>query len=68
MKTPNTSQIQAEVFSLLMQQLEPWKVAHFWAMCQLGSGDYLSVKQAQPDTETLAELIAEIRNLQDRIE
>jgi len=68
MKTPNANQIQAEVFALLMQHLEPWKLAHFWATCQLGSGDYLKVKQAQSDTESLDELIAEIRNFQVRHE
>jgi len=67
MKTLNNRQVQAEVFTLLMQQLEPWKVAHFWAMCQLGSGDYLKTKYEQPETESFDDLVNEILTHQKQL-
>jgi hypothetical protein len=66
MKTPNNSEIQAEVFTLLLKELEPWKVAHFWASCKLGTGDYLKEKYAQPETETIEDLIQEITAYQNK--
>jgi hypothetical protein len=65
MKVLNDNQIQAEVFSLLMKQLEPWKVAHFWAMCRFGTGDYLKTKYEQPDIESFEDLISDILDCQN---
>ncbi|WP_353258560.1 hypothetical protein [Prochlorothrix hollandica] len=60
MKTLNNRQVLEEVFNLLMQQMEPWKAAHFWAMGQFGDGDYLQQKYEHPDPETFDELVQDI--------
>jgi hypothetical protein len=66
MKTLNDNQVQEEVFSLLMQQLEPWKVAHFWAISRLGSGDCIKAKYDCPDIESFDDLVREILIYQDQ--
>lgn len=60
MKTVNNRQVLEEVFNLLMQQMEPWKVAHFWAMGQFGEGNCIQDKYQQPDPETFDDLVQEI--------
>jgi hypothetical protein len=64
MKTLNNQQVLAEVFNLLMQQMEPWKVAHFWAMGQFGEGDFLQKKYQQPEAETFDDLVEDILSFQ----
>ncbi len=60
MQVLNDQQILAEVFTVLMQHLEPWKVAHFWAMCRLGEGDYVKLKDQRFASESLEDLVAEM--------
>jgi hypothetical protein len=67
MKTLNNRQVLEEVFNVLMQQMEPWKVAHFWAMGQFGAGDFLQQKYQQPDLETFDDLVQDILNYQSQI-
>ncbi|WP_448570492.1 hypothetical protein [Trichothermofontia sp.] len=66
MKTLNNQQIIEEVFTLLMHQLEPWKVAQFWAIGQFGDGDYLKSKYEQPDAETFDELVQDMLTYQNQ--
>ncbi len=66
MKTLNNQQILEEVFKLLMQQLEPWKVAHFWAIGQFGEGDYLKDKYQQTDTETFDDVVQDVLRYQNQ--
>ena len=66
MKTLNNNEILEEVFSVLIKQLEPWKVAHFWAISHFGQGDYLQSKYQETDIENFENIVHQILVFQDQ--
>jgi len=61
MKVVANEQVLHEVFSVLVEHLEPWKVAQFWALCKFGEGDYLKTKDNLFANETFESLIEKIQ-------
>ena len=66
MKTLNNNEILEEVFSVLIKQLEPWKVAHFWAISHFGQGDYLQSKYQETEIEDFEKIVHQILAFQDQ--
>jgi hypothetical protein len=50
-----------EALQVLIEHLEPSKVARFVAACNLGEGDYLKTKDQLFGNETVASLYEEIQ-------
>lgn len=57
----NDQQIVAEVFNLLIENLEPSKVARFWQICSLGTEDYSQLKDKLFEGETVDSLYDKIK-------
>ena len=57
----NDQQIVEEAFSLLLENLEPSKVARFWQICNLGSEDYSHLKDKLFEAETVDSLYNKIK-------
>ena len=60
----NEQQILQEGLQILMSNMEPSKVARFWAACNIGSGDYLKLKDQLFAEETVASLYSKIMEFQ----
>jgi len=58
-------QVLQEAMQVLMTHLKPSKVLKFWAVCKLGEGDYLKLKQELFEKETVASLYEKIKAYQD---
>jgi hypothetical protein len=57
-------QVLQEGFQVLLSNMEPSKVARFWAACNMGGGDYLKLKDelfAQESVESLYSKILEFQ-------
>lgn len=58
-------QILQEGLQILLSNMEPSKVARFWAACNLGNGDYLKLKDelfAQESVDSLYSKILEFQS------
>lgn len=53
-------QILQEGLQILLSNMEPSKVARFWAACNIGSGDYLKLKDELFAQESVASLYSKI--------
>ena len=60
-KVVSDSEVLEEGLEVLMNHLEPNKVLHFWAACQLGKGDYLKLKEQLFSQESVASLYEKVR-------
>jgi predicted LPLAT superfamily acyltransferase len=56
----NDQQIVAQVFDLLLENLEPSTVARFWQICSLGTEDYSQIKDKLFEGETVDSLYDKI--------
>ncbi|WGV24016.1 hypothetical protein [Halotia branconii] len=66
-KMINEQQNLQEVIQILLTHLEPSKVMKFWAVCKLGEGNYLQLKDklfAQDDVDTLYEKIKAYQDME----
>jgi len=61
----NDYEIVQEVFQVLLEHLEPSKVMRFLAICKLGQGDYLALKDKLFEGETVDSLYEKIKAYQD---
>ncbi len=57
-------QVLQEGLQVLLANLEPSKVARFWAACNVGSGDYLQLKDELFGQESVKSLSAKILKFQ----
>jgi hypothetical protein len=57
-------QVLQEGFQVLLSNMEPSKVARFWAACNMGGGDYLKLKDELFAQESVESLYAKILELQ----
>ncbi len=62
-------QILQKGLQILFLNMEPSEVARFWAACNLGSGDYLKLKDelfAKESVESLYSKVLEFQELKDK--
>lgn len=64
-KVKNEQQVLQEGLEVLFVNMEPSKVARFWAACNLGSGDYLKLKDELFGQESIASLYAKVLEFQE---
>jgi hypothetical protein len=64
-KVKNEQQVLQEGLEVLFVNMEPSKVARFWAACNLGSGDYLKLKDELFGQESVASLYAKVLEFQE---
>jgi hypothetical protein len=64
-KVNNEQQILQEGLRILLVNMEPSKVSRFWAACNLGSGDYLKLKEELFGQESVSSLYAKILEFQE---
>jgi hypothetical protein len=57
-------QVLQEGFQVLLSNMEPSKVARFWAACNMGGGDYLKLKDELFAQESVESLYAKILEFQ----
>ncbi len=57
-------QVLQEGLEVLLSNMEPSKVARFWAACNMGSGDYLKLKDELFAEESVASLYSKISEFQ----
>ncbi|HEY9616548.1 MAG TPA: hypothetical protein V6C64_06895 [Microcoleaceae cyanobacterium] len=58
-------QILQEGLQILLSNMEPSKVARFWAACHLGTGDYLKLKDELFGQESATSLYTKILEFQE---
>ena len=63
-KVKNEQQVLHEGLRVLLANMEPSKVARFWAACNLGSGDYLKLKDELFAQESVASLYSKVLEFQ----
>ena len=59
-KVMSEQQVTQEALTVLMEHLSPSKLARLWANWQIGSGDYLTIRErlfAKETVETLFEKV-----------
>lgn len=61
----NEQQILQKGLQILLSNMEPSEVARFWAACNLGSGDYLKLKDELFAEESVASLYSKIVEFQE---
>jgi len=57
-------QVLQEGLEILLSNMEPSQVARFWAACNVGSGDYLKLKDELFAEESVASLYSKIVEFQ----
>lgn len=57
-------QVLQEGLQVLLSNMEPSKVARFWAACNLGSGDYLKLKDELFEQESVESLYSKVLEFQ----
>lgn len=62
----NEQQVLQEGLQILLSNMEPSKVARFWAACNLGSGDYLRLKDDLFEQESVASLYTKVLEFQQK--
>jgi len=60
----NQQQVLQAGLRILLLNMEPSQVARFWAACNLGSGDYLQLKDELFAPESVASLYAKVSDFQ----
>lgn len=63
-RVDSEQKVLQEGLQILLANMEPSKVARFWAACNLGSGDYLKLKDELFGQETVASLYTEVLKFQ----
>jgi len=63
-KVKNEQQVLQEGLRILLANMEPSKVARFWAACNFGSGDYLKLKDELFGQESVASLYSKVLEFQ----
>ena len=63
-KVNNEQQILQEGLRILLVSMELSKVSRFWAACNLGSGDYLKLKEELFGQESVSSLYAKVLEFQ----
>lgn len=63
--TPTEKAIIQEALQVLMEHLEPLKIARFIVACKLGEGDYIKTKDQLFANETVDSLYAKIQAFED---
>lgn len=58
---PGDQQIIQEALQILLEHMEPLKVAHFVAACNLGEGNYLKIKDQLFEGETVDSLYEKVQ-------
>jgi hypothetical protein len=61
----NEQQVLQEGLQILLANMEPSKVARFWAACNVGTGDYLQLKDKLFGQESVKSLSAKILEFQE---
>lgn len=64
-KVKNEQQVLQEGLRVLFMNMEPSEVTRFWAACNLGSGDYLKLKEELFGQESVASLYAKVLEFQE---
>lgn len=67
-KVMSEQEIMQEATEILLERMSPAKVARFWAMWQLGKGDYQAIREELFAEETVQTLYEKIRAYQDEKE
>jgi hypothetical protein len=57
-------QVLQEGLQILLSNMEPSMVARFWAACNVGSGDYLKLKDELFAQESVASLYTKVLEFQ----
>ena len=57
-------QVLQEGLQILLSNMEPSKVARFWGACNLGTGDYLKLKDELFGQESVASLYSKVLEFQ----
>jgi hypothetical protein len=57
-------QVLQEGLRILLSNMEPSQVARFWAACNIGSGDYLKLKDELFAQELVASLYTKVEEFQ----
>jgi hypothetical protein len=57
-------QVLQEGLHILLSNMEPSQVARFWAACNVGSGDYLKLKDELFAQESVASLYTKVEEFQ----
>ena len=57
-------QVLQEGLQILLSNMEPSQVARFWAVCNLGGGDYLKLKDELFAQESVASLYSKVLEFQ----
>lgn len=63
-KVENEQRVLQEGLRILLANMEPSKVARFWAACNFGSGDYLKLKDDLFGQESVASLYSKVLEFQ----
>jgi len=63
-KVLSEQQVLQEGLQVLLSNMEPSKVARFWAACNLGGGDYLKLKDELFAQESVASLYSKVLEFQ----
>lgn len=58
-------QVLHEGLQILLANMEPSKVARFWAACNAGGGDYLQLKDELLGQESVKSLYAKVLEFQE---
>ena len=64
-RVTSEQEIMREATEILLERMEPAKVARLWAMWQLGQGDYQAIREELFAQETVQTLYEKIRAYQD---
>ena len=64
-KVRKEQQILQEGLQILLANMEPSKVAQFWAACNFGSGDYLKLKEEIFGQESVGSLYDKVVEFQE---
>lgn len=64
-KVKNEQQVLQEGLQVLLADMEPSKVARFWAACNLGSGNHIKLKDELFEQESVASLYSKILKFQE---
>ncbi|MUL38694.1 hypothetical protein [Gloeocapsopsis dulcis] len=63
-RVKSEQQVLQEGLQVLLSNMEPSKVARFWAACNIGSGDYLRLKDEFFVQESVASLYSKVLEFQ----
>ena len=64
-KVISEREVLREAAEVLLQHMEPAKVARFWAIWQMGEGNYLAIRAQLFAGETVATLFEKVQAYQE---